>query len=253
MLLLNIKAGCYLPSKMKKICSKCKKELDISSFAKAGKYPDNSQKYQSCCKICKSKDMKIYYIDNKESRREYRRAYDDSHKDSPEFKERRKISDKKYYLNNRDKVNQYHRQWQLDNIDKTRIYKKRYRKKYPNKEYEYKKARQKIDPEYAATISARNMINRVLNQSNIKKESRTFDLLGYTACDLKDHLESLFQIEMSWNNRSEWDIHHIQEVSSFKLIKHDGLLDITALQKCNSLLNLIPLWKDEHKAVHHGQ
>ena len=67
-----------------------------------------------------------------------------------------------------------------------------------------------------------------------KKESETIKLLGYSALQLKEHIESLFIEGMSWGNHGEWHIDHIKMVSDFD--------SETPMCIVNSLDNLRPLW-----------
>jgi hypothetical protein len=70
------------------------------------------------------------------------------------------------------------------------------------------------------------------------KQDHTVNLLGYTAEDLKQHLEKLFRDGMSWENYGEWHIDHIKPISSF-----DKDADPKVI---NSLENLQPLWALEN-------
>jgi hypothetical protein len=63
-------------------------------------------------------------------------------------------------------------------------------------------------------------------------------MLGYSADDLKYHLESKFKEGMSWSNWGEWHIDHITPVSKF-----DIGTDVSIV---NSLDNLQPLWQSEN-------
>jgi hypothetical protein len=54
----------------------------------------------------------------------------------------------------------------------------------------------------------RSILHRVIKQFNSVKNEHTIDILGYSALELKLHLESLFQEGMSWNNHgNEWADH----------------------------------------------
>ena len=59
-------------------------------------------------------------------------------------------------------------------------------------------------------------------------------MLGYSALDLKQHIESMFTEGMSWDNHGEWHIDHIKQVVSFN--------SDTAPSVVNALSNLRPLW-----------
>ena len=68
----------------------------------------------------------------------------------------------------------------------------------------------------------------------VHKSSSTIKMLGYSADDLKTHIESLFKEGMSWDNYGDWHIDHIKPVSLF-----DDSDDVSIV---NSLENLQPLW-----------
>tara|TARA_R110000772_G_C13143657_1_gene424273 strand:+ start:139 stop:792 length:654 start_codon:yes stop_codon:yes gene_type:complete len=63
---------------------------------------------------------------------------------------------------------------------------------------------------------------------------------GYTAGQLKNHIEGQFTNGMAWDNRNEWHIDHIKPVSAF--IK-EGITDPAII---NALSNLQPLWAKDN-------
>ena len=81
----------------------------------------------------------------------------------------------------------------------------------------------------------RGSLSRVI--SNYKgTRAKGESLCGYTADELKLHIESLWLEGMSWDNRSDWHIDHIKSVKSFK---DEGITDPKIV---NALSNLQPLW-----------
>lgn len=72
---------------------------------------------------------------------------------------------------------------------------------------------------------------------NINKTSSTIENLGCSIEDLKQHLESRFQLGMSWDNYGEWHIDHIKPLSLFDLSK------IEQVRLACHYTNLQPLWK----------
>lgn len=76
------------------------------------------------------------------------------------------------------------------------------------------------------------------------KSRGAFDLLGYTADDLRSHLAAQFRDGMNWSNYGlygdKWHVDHIRPLSSFKL--PDQLIE------CFALENLQPLWAAENLA-----
>ena len=70
---------------------------------------------------------------------------------------------------------------------------------------------------------------------NVKKNTHTIDILGYSALDLKNHIESKFKNGMSWENYGLWEVDHIKEINTFDKDTPQSIV--------NSLDNLQPLWK----------
>lgn len=83
-------------------------------------------------------------------------------------------------------------------------------------------------------IAWRRLLNTMLRKFGRAKSGRTVSLLGYTADELRSHIESLWSPGMSWDNHGEWHIDHIRPLSSFPLDEDTRIV--------NSLANLQPLW-----------
>lgn len=81
------------------------------------------------------------------------------------------------------------------------------------------------------------MINTI-KRLGTSKEGKTNELLGYSALDLKEHIEKQFTYGMSWNNWGEWHIDHIKPVSRFDKSEKMSII--------NSLDNLQPLWAKDN-------
>lgn len=75
---------------------------------------------------------------------------------------------------------------------------------------------------------------------------RTADLLGYSAEELKAHLERQFLPGMSWSNYGEWHIDHIVPVASF----HFTSMNDPEIRRAWSLPNLRPLWAEDNRRKH---
>lgn len=72
------------------------------------------------------------------------------------------------------------------------------------------------------------------------KTSPTFESLGYTAEELRVHIEKQFLKGMSWENMRDWQIDHIIPISSAKTES-----DVVAL---NQLSNLRPMFSKDNNA-----
>ncbi len=95
----------------------------------------------------------------------------------------------------------------------------------------------------------RNTLNNTLSRVFRKKINNTQTILGYSAQDLKIHLESLFTKDMNWlNYGKEWVVDHIKPVSKFN--KDEDIKVVCALsnlQPLNKLENLIKYNKYEQE------
>jgi hypothetical protein len=86
-----------------------------------------------------------------------------------------------------------------------------------------------------------------IRERNGKKSGKTFQYLSYTTKELKDHLESLFEPWMNWDNyggrndseEMTWHIDHIIPHSKFQYKS----LDDPLFKECWALSNLRPLEK----------
>lgn len=82
----------------------------------------------------------------------------------------------------------------------------------------------------------RSILRSYLKRICENKTSSTYNMLGYSDIELKNHIESLFTDQMSWNNHNIlWQVDHIIPISFFK----KG----TPSEIVNSLKNLRPLDK----------
>jgi hypothetical protein len=158
----------------------------------------------------------------------------------------KKVSDSKYYEKNKSSILKRTNKWSKDNRDYLRDYHTKWREK--NKESlnkrkrEYEKNKKELDPKYKLSSYTRTAIYTCLKERNIKKYSKTFNLLPYTLEDLMSHLEKQFSNGMSWPNYGEWHVDHITPMSSFD-IKEEGDEEFV---RCWSLKNLRPLWGEEN-------
>lgn len=101
----------------------------------------------------------------------------------------------------------------------------------------------KTDTQIRLSKNMRSLLNSKLKNKGLSKfGQKTFDLLGYSANDLINHLESKFQVGMSWDNRNEWHIDHDKPDSLF------NYTDVTSeeFKKCWSLDNLKPMWAKDN-------
>jgi hypothetical protein len=223
---------------MKK-CGKCYIEQDICFFGKDSKKKDGLKIY---CKKCLSQDNKIYREKNSESISEYH---------------------KKLYLEKSDEILKRNSLWLLENEEKKKAIDKKYREenkeliannrikffnKNPNIHSQYQKKYYKNNKETIKTKkkepleklkhNVRGRLYKYLSVKNIRKNNKTFDVVGLTPPELLIYLEKQFKDNMSWNNYGEWHIDHIIPLSSAKTEEEIYVL-------CH-YTNLQPLWAEDN-------
>lgn len=154
----------------------------------------------------------------------------------------RRLEAKEYRERNLDKVKAAKEAWKLKNPD----YDKLYSDKNPDKKRDAIVKWNKNNPGLASKrtkewlgknphIKAwRTTLRCSLFRMGKEKEGYTIDMLGYSAEDLKNHLESLFTDGMSWENYGEWHIDHIKPLITFDVETPQSVV--------NALSNLRPMW-----------
>lgn len=198
-----------------KICSKCKKEKNINGFWKDKSRKDNTDHW---CKECRKK----YRKNNKKRVLWYR----------------------KYYLKNQNKIKAYHKIWYQKNklkvIKQSKFYRLKNKKYYLKYQETYRIRRSLTDMNYRIKRNLRSRISHAIKHNS--KSQTTMELIGCSIDQLKQHLQSQFKSEMSWDNygKNGWEIDHIVPCSSFDLSKP------SEQKKCFNYTNLQPLWAEEN-------
>jgi len=197
-------------------------------------------------------------IEKKEYHKQYREKNKEKKRESSKkwkLKNKEKISqsNKLYNLNNKEKISQYAKKWYLKNKEKIKEYKlnniekiKKGKTKYyfKNKDTLFKKAniytknKRLNNPLYKLTCSIRSRIYLSIKKSNYTKRSKTYQILGCSFEEFKNHLEKQFTEGMSWQNHGEWHLDHIYPVSKAKDEEH--------LIKLNHYTNFQPLWAEDN-------
>ena len=152
---------------------------------------------------------------------------------------------KKYYLKNKEVIQAKHKEYYRNNKAKVM---ERGRKN--------RALRRAVDPDYVLKCRIRSQIRDHLKRNLLTKNFHTFELLGYTTDDLRQHLESQFEAnskpdkeKMSWENMGQtWHIDHIRPCVSFKFANEDGSVNQEAIKECWKLDNLQPLYAEDNMA-----
>lgn len=253
-------------------CKKCH-NIDNSIYRR-----NNHKKVLESQKRCYYKDhekskqrAKIYYLENKENRKEYidknrKLIYERQKKWKKENNQkvleysrksyRKNIDHKKEYISkNREEINKRNTKWRKNNIEKVKKLGQKYRethadyiKKYNNQNKEKINCQRRIirnkrlmnDPLYKLTKNIRCRILVFLRQRGVTKRNKTFEIVGCTPQELRNHIESQFIEEMTWNNYGlyGWHIDH-------KIPLDNGKTEDEIYKLCH-YSNLQPMWANEN-------
>lgn len=224
---------------MRKKCRICGSIKKIEDFHKKKNTPDG---HRNECKEC-VKDIQKKY------------------KNAPDFKDKQKEYDKKKYAENREQILERKKEYYQENKEDILSYKKIYREENETTIKEklkiYRENHREEAKEYAKIykvenrdkyykyrrdnphcIAWRSVLYSTLNRLGTSKQGHTIDMLGYSAIDLKEHLEKQFLEGMTWDNHGEWHIDHKKPVTAFT--SDEEMRVVCALD------NLQPLWAEDN-------
>jgi hypothetical protein len=246
-----------------KICSKCKEEKKVCEY-----YLDKQKKdgLSSDCKICRNKRVKEYkeknpnkikeqkqksYLKNIEKYHSFNKKWKSENSDYmlkylktyyDKNKEQLLEKQKKYYENNKDNILKKGKEYVENNREKTSKNQKEYRIKNKKKLQEYinnyKKIRRQTDVIFKIKENLSHRTRQIFKHFNSEKKDKTFEIIGCSPLELKEHLERQFVNGITWENRNEWHIDHIIPLSSAKTKEE--------LNRLCHYTNLQPLWAKDN-------
>lgn len=143
---------------------------------------------------------------------------------------------KEWLNNNKEYISSYNKQYNINNFEKKKQSIDKWWKNNPNYQKEWKNKKYNNDVEYRIKDNLRSRFyNAITNQFKIQS---VIDLLECSVDELKHYLESLFKPEMTWENHGEiWEIDHIIPCSKFDLTEKKQQ------KECFHYTNLQPLFK----------
>lgn len=227
-----------------KTCNKCNIEKELTEFNKS---KQNKDGYRNTCTKCRIEINKEWINKNKNKVKEYKEKWLYNNK---EYR-------KNYYQNNKEIITIKNKKWVNKNKDKVKENKKNY---YQNNKNKWKniirtkeqielrnktisiwtKNKKKTDPLFKLKCNIRTNIGGAIKRQGYTKKTKTFQLLGCTYEEFKEHLEKQFTKGMTWDNYGKWHLDHIYPVSLAK--------DEEELIRLNHYTNFQPLWAiDNHK------
>ena len=229
---------------MLKNCNKCLLDKDMSCFSKDKNRKDG---YYSICKECK----KAYRLNNLEllkigKTKYYQDKKNDILKKSKEFylKNKESVLDNaknRYQFNSQNKLKYsklYYEKNKLLLLEKSKKYTINNYKKVLDYQKKYKQDKYHKDPIFKIIICVRARVNNFLKEKNIKKNNKTFEIVGCSPQSLKEHLEKQFVNGMTWDNQGKWHIDHKIPLASAKTEEE--------LYKLCHYTNLQPLWAEDN-------
>ncbi len=146
--------------------------------------------------------------------------------------ENRKLRDKAYYLQNREKILARNERWRKSNMDKSRMINMK------------KNRRRRSTSEGRLHDNVSRYMRKCLKGNKAGKSWE--QLVGYTVEDLKRHMEQLFTEGMTWEKylAGEIQLDHKKPIAYFRSIADQK----TAFKECWALTNLQPLWKKDNQS-----
>lgn len=204
---------------MTKKCCTCKIEKDVSEFGGLKRTKDG---LNPRCKECGAK----YYLESNSRLKEIR------YQRGVEFRR-----------NNKDRLLEVSRKYVAEHKEEKAAYDKIYRQKNAKKFAEYKRAwtkRNRNRPEHKIKKNLRRRIHHAIKDG--RKSARTIELLGCSVEEFMKHLESLWEVGMSWDNYGlhGWHIDHIIPCSAF------DLTDPEQQKRCFHYTNCRPMWQEDN-------
>ena len=196
-----------------KTCSKCKAIKPLSEF-----------------NICnKTKTGLAFHC--KECNKKYRQLN----------KEKLRLNKKEWYLKNKERIaiKNFNRK-----DERSRVFKV-WHNLNKDKRREYKRNRMKNNTSNCKVASRiRSRIYIAFKRGGLRKRGKTLNYLGCSWNQLKEHLESLFEPNMSWSNYGygvgKWNLEHHYPFAIFDLTNEIDLKIV-----CN-YRNIRPMWQHEN-------
>jgi|SaaInlV_165m_DNA_1040744.scaffolds.fasta_scaffold18331_1 hypothetical protein len=206
------------PDLKEKKCCKCSKTKPVAEFYKDKNKPDGL-KYD--CKVCCSERQKSRNFSVDPDLKEKKCSKCDETKPVAEFSKSKVNSDG------------------LRSI--CRVCVSEYKKANKDKINERRNQRYKNDPEYKLSRIVRSHMRRIVKETKLQKSKSSFEYLGCTIGEFKEHIESQFVEGMSWENHGydSWHVDHKVPLDWY-VKNHDNPFE------ANHWTNLQPMWAEDN-------
>lgn len=226
-----------------KICTCCGLKKSEAEF----NHKKNTKDGLDCkCKAC----QKLYDMSRRESKKIYDKTYREQNKDKikayselyeqrPERIQQKKINNRIYNQTHKEHIREYERLYKQTEAGKLAT-----QRKNQNRQKLYSS-----NMVFHLNHKIGVCISNTLKTQNFDSKNLEWPVkVGYTAKELKKHLESQFTSKMSWLNYGEyWELDHIIPKDSFTFNSYED----KAFKICWSLMNLRPLTISENRSRPH--
>lgn len=145
-------------------------------------------------------------------------------------------------------------EFQKENPEKTSDYQKKHRAKpeFKAKRNTRLTERRQEDPVFYITEVCRNSVKQVFRKQRLPKTGTAQKLLGIDSWErLKEHIESQFGSEYSWENREQWHIDHVRPIASFNMLEKSQQLVAFNWRNLQPLWGIDNLVKNDDYEPHH--
>jgi hypothetical protein len=181
-------------------CKACKSAKDKTYRDRKGEtLLQQKRAYYAANKDVIIEKQKAYAEKNKEAIAERNKAYREKNKESIRMK------DREYYQKNKEYIKAKSNAYYAEN--KEQVIERNNR---------YERERRQRDPIFRLTLNTKGAVYKALVRENGGKYgSKTLDALPFTIPELRDHLESMFDEHMTWENYGEyWHVDHVYPLSA---------------------------------------
>ena len=209
-----------------RICNKCGINKEYSFFFKSKKGKDG---FESVCKECNKSKKYKYYLDNKEFINERNSKW------KKDNREKLREDGKVYYQLNKEKTLENKKEYRLKNKDILKIKQKEYWDSVGKEKRKLRdKERMKKYPLFKLRISIKSLIYNSIKNGGFRKKSKSNEILGVSYNEFKVYIENQFLEGMTWDNHGEWHLDHKRPISWAK--SEDEIYEL------NHYSNFQPLW-----------
>jgi len=218
-----------------KACTKCGESKPLDDFHKSNSIKSG---YGGVCKVCDRAKGKAYYEANKE------RVLARSAKNKAKDPEKTAATNAAWHQANKARRQADAAAWRKANPEKSRAYTKAWEDRNPGSSLERNRRRQRTVRGRLENVIRAGMFRGITRSTKAGRKS--FDILGYTADDVRARMELLFQPGMSWDNygKDGWEIDHIIPLAAHNYETPDDI----DFKHAWALTNLQPLWGKENRS-----